>query len=160
MDLKNLGVTPKQKYILEFIEDFAADNRDDKTLRNLSMIMIDKLGISPYEFCNKFNVTTQHFYRIRKAFDEQGTYGIVEKPNAGGKPVKITPDIEKAVIKAFIEPLVNEGKYLTDQEVFNSLSDDVKEKVGIRTIQDIRQAHGLVHLKGSKKNGQCSSRLC
>ena len=38
MDLKNLGVTPKQKYILEFTENFAADNRDDKTLRNLSMI--------------------------------------------------------------------------------------------------------------------------
>ena len=152
MDLKNLGVTPKQKYILEFIEDFAAESKDDKTLRNVSMVMIDKLGISPYEFCSKFNVTTQHFYRIRKAFEEQGSDGIVEKPNAGGKPVKITPDIEKAVIKAFIEPLVNQGTYLTDEEVYESLSGDIKEKIGIRSIQDIRQAHGLVHLKGGKKN--------
>jgi len=153
LKLKKLGITPKQKCVLEFIANFADNSDDDVTIRNISMLMVNKLGVSPYKFAELFNTTPQNFYRIRKAFEEKGSDGIVEKPNAGGKPVKITPEIEKAVIKTFIEPLVNEGIYLTDQEVYKRLSPEVKNKVGIRTIQDIRQDHGLVNLKASvKKN--------
>lgn len=152
-NLRDLGVTPKQKYILEFIQDFVSDCKNDKTIRNISMLMMDKLGISPYDFTKQLDTSPQNFYRIKKAFEEKGSDGIAEKSNAGGKPVKITSDIEKAVIKTFIGPLVNDGIYLTDQEIYKRLSPEVKEKVGIRTIQDIRQEHGLVNLKSScKKN--------
>jgi len=107
-NLKDLGVTPKQKYILEFIQDFVSDCKNDKTIRNISMLMMDKLGISPYDFAKQLDTSP-------------------------------------------IGSLVNDSIYLTDQEVYERLRPEVKEKVGIRTIQDIRQEHGLVNLKSTRK---------
>lgn len=53
----------------------------------------------------KYGYTREHFYVIKKAFESQGSKGLIDKPQGPKRNYRLTKEIEKQIIRhRFLDP--------------------------------------------------------
>jgi transposase len=57
------------------------------------------------DIAKKYGYTREHFYVIKKAFESQGSKGLIDKPQGPKRNYRLTKEIEKQIIRhRFLDP--------------------------------------------------------
>lgn len=72
-----------------------------KILTRLEIIRRYYAGEKPPDFAAEFGLTPRHIYYIIEAFEKHGWRGLIDK-RGGAYNVKITDDVEREIVKAFV----------------------------------------------------------
>lgn len=122
---------------------------DDPVAWKLSMLIeaatspVDKIE----EIAKKYGYTREHFYVIKKAFEENGSSGLIDKPKGPKSDYKRTGEIKKQIIRhRFLDPeasceviaqkMQQEGKSISQRSVERTINEYGLQKKGY--IKQIR----------------------
>lgn len=57
------------------------------------------------DIAKKYGYTREHFYVIKKTFEQQGSQGLIDKPQGPKRNYRLTKEIEKQIIRhRFLDP--------------------------------------------------------
>ncbi|MFA4934234.1 MAG: helix-turn-helix domain-containing protein [Candidatus Methanoperedens sp.] len=73
----------------------------DKVLMRLEIIRRYYVGEKPPDFASEFGLTPRNIYYIIEAFEKHGWRGLMDK-RGGAYNLKVTDDVEREIIKAFV----------------------------------------------------------
>ncbi len=73
----------------------------DKVLTRLEIIRRYYAREKPKDFAKDFGLTTRNIYYIIEAFEKHGWGGLMDK-RGGAYNLKVTDDVEREIVKAFI----------------------------------------------------------
>lgn len=74
----------------------------DKILTRLEIVRRYYANEKPADFAKDFGLTPRYIYYVIEAFENHGWRGLVDK-RGGAYNVKITDDIEREIVEAFLE---------------------------------------------------------
>ena len=126
---------------------------DDPVAWKLSMLIEASANPSSKieEISKKYGYTREHFYVIKKAFEENGSIGLLDKPKGPKSDYKRTEQIKKTIIKhRFLDPeasceviaqkMQQEGNHISQRSVERTINEYGLQKKGyIKQIREQRK---------------------
>ena len=126
---------------------------DDPVAWKLSMLF--EAGVSSGEriedIARNYGYTREHFYVIKKAFEEKGSNGLADKPKGPKSNYRRTDEIKKQIIRhRFLDPeasceviaqkMKQEGKFISQRSVERTINEYGLQKKGyIKQIRTLRK---------------------
>ncbi len=81
----------------------------DRVLMRLEIVRRYYAGEKPAYFASEFDITPRRAYYIIEAFEKHGWRGLIDN-RGGAYRVKITDDIERQIVEAFVSNPASKGK--------------------------------------------------
>jgi len=103
------------------------------------------------DIAHKYGYTREHFYVIKKAFEKEGSKGLIDKPQGPKRNYRLTKDTEKQIIRhRFLDPeassevitqkMQQAGYKISQRSVERAINEWGLQKKGyIKQIREIRK---------------------